>query len=175
MDRWQQYLFEAHPEAELRAWAGRLHLFRFCRAYGGHANDGDSLDVAYRYHDWAQARGFFDALEIKLVVHAACPLQPVPGQSSRGDVFAQFVSLIPGTEWIEQPGHCEVAGQQVFAWCGRDQIKLSVASGYEVTEANVAATAIIEQALLQTSIERVNPPTDNVHCICPKYYPGYFA
>lgn len=46
MDRWQQYLFEEHPETELRAWARRLKLFRFFRAFGGHANDGDSLDVA---------------------------------------------------------------------------------------------------------------------------------
>ncbi len=175
MDRWQAYLFQNHPESTLRAWAKRLHLFRFCRAYGGHANDGDSLDVAYRYEDFEQVSSFLDALGIKLVVHADRPPQPEPGKSYRGDVFAQFASLIPGTQWIEQPMDCQIAGQKVFAWCGRDQIKLSVRSDYEVTEADVEAAATVEQALLQTSLEREDPPTDNKHCICPKYYPEYFA
>ena len=48
MDLWREYLLRTHPEATLKGWAKRLLLFRFCRAYGGHAIDGDSLDVAYR-------------------------------------------------------------------------------------------------------------------------------
>lgn len=175
MDRWHAYLFESHPEATLRAWAKRLHLFRFCRAYGGHANDGDSLDAAYRYDDFEQVGGFLDALGIELVVHNERLPQPEPGKPYRLDEFEKFPSLIPGTQWIEQPGHCQVAGQRVFVWCGRDEIKLSVHSDYEVTEADAEAAATVEQALLQTSLERVDPPTDNQHCICPKYYPEFFA
>ena len=116
-----------------------------------------------------------DTLGIRIVVHAERPPQPEPGKSYRSDVFAQFASLIPGTQWIEQPKHCQIAGQKIFAWCDRDQLKLSVFSDYEVTEADVEAAAIIEQSLLRASLERVDPPTDNRHCICPKYYPGYFA
>lgn len=48
-DRWLRYLFESHSEATFRNWAQRLKLFRFFRAHGGHANDGDSLDVSFRY------------------------------------------------------------------------------------------------------------------------------
>ena len=33
---------------QLATWAPQLRLFRYCRAYGGHANDGDQLQVALR-------------------------------------------------------------------------------------------------------------------------------
>jgi hypothetical protein len=43
-----RYLFEEHPPARLSGWAKRLTRFRFCRAYGGHANDGDTLRLLLR-------------------------------------------------------------------------------------------------------------------------------
>lgn len=46
--RWSRWSFEDHPEAELRRWARRLRLFRFVRAWGGHAIDGDASVAAYR-------------------------------------------------------------------------------------------------------------------------------
>lgn len=45
---WSRWSFEDHPEAELRCWARRLRLFRFVRAWGGHAIDGDASVAAYR-------------------------------------------------------------------------------------------------------------------------------
>ena len=44
--RWDAYLHERHSPEELRGWARSLAYFRFCRAFGGHANDGDCLRVA---------------------------------------------------------------------------------------------------------------------------------
>ena len=46
--RWEKWLYETHHPDELHAWAIRLRYFRFCRAIGGHANDGDHLRVALR-------------------------------------------------------------------------------------------------------------------------------
>ena len=134
-----------------------------------------SLDVAYRYQDWAQARRFFDALEIKLVVHAACPPQPVPGQPYRGDVFAQFVSLIPGSEWIEQPGHSLVAGQPVFVWCGAgpDQAlgRLGLRGDY-----SQRGGCGDHRAGAAPDFARACGPSDRqpTTAVCPKYYPAYF-
>ena len=54
--RWLDYLFHRHPPAELGAWARRLRYFRFCKAIGGHANDGDQLVAALRYADAADLR-----------------------------------------------------------------------------------------------------------------------
>jgi hypothetical protein len=175
MDRWKQYLFESHPESILRAWANRLRLFRFFRAYGGHANDGDSLDVAYRYQGVDELRMFFSYLGINLVTYDEQPPQPKAGVSYRGEEFGRFPSLIPATEWIQQPGHCLIAGQRAFVWCERGTIKISVGEQYRVTESHVQAAEAIEQLLLAISLERVDPPVDNEHYICPKYYPAYFG
>ena len=51
MDSWTRYLHRDHAADELRDWARRLEWFRFCRAIGGHANDGDQLLVALRCTD----------------------------------------------------------------------------------------------------------------------------
>lgn len=46
--RWEQWLYERHSRAELAEWAPTLRYFRYCRAIGGHANDGDQLVVLLR-------------------------------------------------------------------------------------------------------------------------------
>lgn len=175
MDRWHQYLFESHDEATLRNWARRLNLFRFFRAYGGHANDGDSLDVAYRYDSIQGLRDFFAFLDMALVEHSERPPQPVPGVAYPGDEYARFPSLIPGTKWIEQPGHCEIAGRRAFIWCTEGQIKLSLASGYVVSENDVASAEALEPVLREAPLARIEPPIDNLNCVCPKYYPQFFG
>lgn len=175
MDRWHQYLFEAHSEGTLRDWAGRLSFFRFFRAYGGHANDGDSLDVAYRYDSIQQLRDFLAFLDLAPVEHPERPPQPAAGVAYLGDEYARFASLIPDTEWIEQPGHCEIAGHRAFIWCTGEQIRLSLASGYVVSESDVASAEALEIVLRTAPLARIEPPIDNRNCICPKYYPQFFG
>ena len=175
MDRWRQYLFKGHSEAELRAWARRLQMFRFCRAYGGHANDGDSLAVTFPYDGSEELVRFFASLGMDLVHYKERPPQPEPGVSYRADVVDQFPFLVPNTQWLGQPGHCQIAGQKVFAWCDRDVIRISISSDYDVTEADVSAAQVVEKTLAQAPLQHRDPPTDDEHCICPKYYPAYFG
>lgn len=174
-DRWEQYLFEQHSEDALRAWARRLKLFRFFRAQGGHVNDGDSLAVAFAYKGQEQLEAFLTGLGIELVKFDAQPPQAQIGVSYRGDVFAQFPSLIAGTSWTKQPGRCEVAGVEVFVWCYADKIQISMSDGYAVSEKNISDAEIVEQALAQVTLERIDPPRDSRNYICPKYYPDYFS
>ncbi|MYN40822.1 hypothetical protein GTP55_15760 [Duganella sp. FT109W] len=175
MDRWQQYLFEEHPETELRAWARRLKLFRFFRAFGGHANDGDSLDVAYAYQTREQLTSFMALLGITLFKFERKPPQAEPGVSYRGEVFAKFPSLIAGTEWLEQPAHCEIMGIAAFVWCSADSIKISVGDRYTVSEKNVQNAEKIETLLTGVTLERIDPPLDTKNYICPRHYPDYFS
>jgi len=44
-ERWRQ---------SLRRWGRRLSMVRFCRAVGGHANDGDELMAVFRYESIPQ-------------------------------------------------------------------------------------------------------------------------
>ena len=174
MDRWTQYLFESHNEKTYRNWAKRLHKFRFFRAYGGHANDGDSFDVAYKYQNQTELLSFFDNLGISLIHHSSKPNQPIPGTPYPGDVFEKFPSLIPNTQWLEQAGHCTINEIPAFIWCTEDTIKISVTQSYKVTEEDAINAENIEKQLLKINLEIVDPPFDTKHYICPLYYKEYY-
>lgn len=175
MDPWRQYLFERHSEDTLRAWAKRLHAFRFFRAFGGHVNDSDSLDVAYAYRDVDDLHRFFAHVGLSLRTFAEPPPQPEPGVAYAGPAFAGFPALIPGTRWIEQPRHRRIAGHDAFAWCEAERIVISVGTQGEVSEAHVEAAEAIETVLVDAPLVRIDPPVDTEHYVCPKYYPAWFA
>lgn len=163
-ERWLRYLFESHPESILRDWAKRLSLFRFFRAYGGHANDADALELVFRYQSLEELLQFFAWLEVPLV-HLD---EPVSTDS-------KHVSIIPNTTWIVQPGRCVLNGHEVFVWCSANQIKMSLGENYVVTEADVVTAEALEQLLKHSPLERIDPPLDSRNYICPKYYPEYFS
>ncbi|MBV1777239.1 hypothetical protein KSF73_16075 [Burkholderiaceae bacterium DAT-1] len=175
MDQWTRYLFESHPEEILRSWAKRLRMFRFFRAHGGHANDADSLDVAFRYSSPEELEAFFSFLGMGMVRFAEKPQQPEQGVSYLGSEYEKFPSLIDGTSWIQQPGHRELAGEKVFIWCETGKITLSVGLNYEVTEEDVQSAEAIEKIIASCPLERIDPPRDTKNYICPKYYPAYFG
>ena len=174
MDRWQQYLFEQHTEATLRGWARRLKMFRFFRAFGGHAGDADELDVAFSYRTVEQMESCLAGLGIQLVKFDRKPPQAEPGVSYRGADIQKFPTLIKGTEWIQQPGLCEIAGAQVYIWCGNGILKISMGVSYDISEQDIAEAEVVEQALAGVTLERLDPPLDTKNYICPKYYPDYF-
>ncbi len=172
--RWQRYLYESHPEAQLRAWAKRLALFRFFRAYGGHAGDGDALVVVYRYASTDDLEALMASLGIVLQRYAEPPPQAERGVTYTGAQMARFPPLIPDSTWLRQPGHTRIGGRPAVVWCSRDTVTISVASGYDVTEDDVRNAEAIEAVLAKVTHERIDPPQDNAHYICPKFYPEFF-
>jgi hypothetical protein len=172
-EQWRRYLYEEHSEQTLRRWTRRLSIFRFCRAFGGHAGDGDQLLAAFRYASIPQLLGALRQLGIEPVIHATRPPQPEPGKAYPGDEFARFPSLIDDTR-IEQPRHCTIHGVKVFVWCSGGKISISVLSGFQVTEEDVKRAAVLEPLLAALPLERIDPPQDNEHCISPRHYPDWF-
>lgn len=175
MDRWKSYLFEQHSEETLKAWARKLSVFRFVRARGGHVGDGDRLEVVFRYGSTDQLLSFFRRVGVEPVIHPGEPPQPVPGTPYPGDATMAFPSLIPGTAWIEQPRRCTILGIDVFMWCSNRLINISIGTDFDVTGENVDRAACLEPLLTALPYERVDPPEDSEHCICPRYYPEYFG
>ncbi|HEY6723762.1 MAG TPA: hypothetical protein VI197_07005 [Polyangiaceae bacterium] len=175
MDRWQQYLFREHSEAELRDWASRLRLFRYFRAYGGHANDADSLDVAFRYQGEAELVRLLGRWAIPVKVFHEKPPQAIPGEPYCPEDFSAFPRLVSGTRWIEQPGHCTLFEKPVFVWCSTDTVKVSASpSSWNVTEDHVRAAEALELEFARWGpFEVVDPPADTNHYVCPKYYPEW--
>ena len=131
--------------------------------------------MAYRFDSTAQLLDAPQRLGIAPRQHVGQPPQPVPGQSYRGDDYMRLPSLIPGTRWIEQPGQLRIAGVDVFAWCGASTLQLSIGADYVVTAQDVVDAEAMERDLGHLGLPVQDPPLDNKHCICPRYYPDFFA
>lgn len=175
MDRWTQYLYEQHSESELKEWASRLQFFRYFRAYGGHANDGDSLDIAFKYESTEELINLLGRLGIEPTIYAEKPDQPVPGTRYTHEEYISFPSLIRETEWIKQPGHCEIWDVRVFIWCENGLINISASPGsYVVTTEHVGSAEKLEKKLGDLKGFFVDPPKDTKHYVCPKYHPSIF-
>lgn len=46
-----KWVTQEHSLETLQRWTSRLNAFRYCRMYGGHANDGDSLIARFKGSD----------------------------------------------------------------------------------------------------------------------------
>ncbi|MEV6767505.1 hypothetical protein AB0N05_02625 [Nocardia sp. NPDC051030] len=172
--RWTAWLYERHSEAELQGWIQRLRWFRYCRAVGGHANDCDELRLALRAETEHELLALFVALGITPEWIPDDAPQPVPGVAYTPGEYARFPSRIPEFPGLAQPGHLAITGEKAFAWASSGRLALSLSDPdtvYEVTERAVAAAVAIESALADLSAAIIDPPLDDPHCLCPKYYP----
>lgn len=176
-ERRRAYLFENHSLETISGWYERLKFFRYFRAYGGHANDGDSLDLAIRYEGESELIGIFVMLGIEPVRYESEPEQPLPGQSYPGAEFARFPQLVPGTRWIRQPGRLSIVGAEAHVWCYRDHVLVSAGpASYLVSEETVRAAESIEATVDFTRImDRIlDPPGPTDHYISPANHPSWF-
>lgn len=68
------------------------------------------------------------------------PLQPIDGVSYPREDYSKFPALITGTEWMQQPSHCELFGVKVHFWCERCIAKISASpASYDVDIEHVFA------------------------------------
>jgi hypothetical protein len=175
--RWEQYLFKEHSRERLAAWARRLAFFRFCRAWGGQANDADQLLVAFRIDSEDDLLDVLGILSIpeKRVPHGTA--QPTAGVAYRLDEFMKFPNIMLNHRTMEQPGFVTIAGQNAYAWVhpgSPEKLTLSLANreGSEAVSDQIVAAAERIESRLQPLAQRViDPPQDNRHCICPKWHP----
>lgn len=152
--RWLGYLFSCPSRAELRAWVRRLRYFRFCKALGGHANDGDHLLVALRYTDAADLRQLFGQLGLPVVAGEELPASPY-----RTTLAGQITFVVVRSQ-PEQRLEISVA---------------DLANLYEVTSLAVATAETLEKLLAAQEARIIDPPVLDYHCVCPLYYPELWA
>jgi hypothetical protein len=173
--RWTDYLYERHPPARLHAWVRELAYFRFCRAYGGHSNDGDHLLVSLRVQTETDLLSTMSALDVPVKRLRPGTPRPVPGVAYSAAEFSRFPAAMPRFPGIGQPGHVEIAGQPAHVWSHGDRLNISVADTvdhYSVTDAAVASAKSIEALLAPIAGQVMDPPQDDRNCVCPRYYPG---
>jgi hypothetical protein len=160
-ERARKYLFEEHSEQELRAWARRLRRFRFCRAFGGHAGDGDTLRLHLRIHSVEDALGIVASLDAE---RRENPVNPGMRRSE----------VAPG---IEQPGWSTIGDTTLFIWINPASVEFSVQDVddvWAVTEAAVQAAERIEPRFVPFGSRVIDPPVDSWHCIAPATHPELF-
>ncbi len=171
-ERKQAYFFERHSIDEVRSWNQRLKYFRYFRAYGGHANDRDSLDVAIAHRGGKDLLAVLEQLGIRPKSYSSAPPQPERGVSYPHTEFEKFPSLIPDTRWIEQPGHTEIAGLPVFVWCYDDRIMISPKNeSWDIDDSIVRAAEAIEPHLTGLADRIIDPPKDTEHYLCVANHP----
>jgi hypothetical protein len=71
-------------------------------------------------------------------------------------------------------GHVRIAGENAFASTrpGRLEVRLSDPDEpYEVTARTVTSATRIEEGLTALASSVIDPPLDDLHCVCPTYYP----
>jgi hypothetical protein len=163
----------------LRSWAKQLRFFRYVIAPGGHAIDMDELVLAVRYAGENDLKDILDELKIKYKRYLEKPPQAVPGVVYTAEEFDKLPPLIPGTHWIEQPGWQTIDSVPIFVWCANEIIKISMVGpqekGWLVGQAEFENAKRLERHFERYSERILDPPIDFRGCICPKYYPEYWA
>ncbi|HEX8299913.1 MAG TPA: hypothetical protein VF594_12195, partial [Rubricoccaceae bacterium] len=118
---WEHYFYDPHGPETLGRWARVLRVFRFCRAHGGHANDGDLFFAAIRYSSEAELLAVFDVLGLTPERVPLGSPQPEPGIAYTTDEFNAFPSVVSAHRKIRQPGHVRLNGSAAYVWAGTDR------------------------------------------------------
>jgi len=176
------YIFELHSKETIAKWARQLHYFYFVRAWGGHANDGDTFQAGIVYKDRTDLKDKLAKLDIVPGVIGPDDPQPVIGQSYPGTEFVKFKSSVYTFPDMEQPGHVTIAGQPVFVTVRSTSIAFSVsgiADGnlYEVTEADFNACLKIEEVFKQLNWQPFKDSSleQSSSCISALSYPEFYS
>ncbi|TLD68653.1 hypothetical protein FEM03_21680 [Phragmitibacter flavus] len=175
----QRYLFEVFTPDELRQHCAPLTIFRYVRAIGGHANDTDELLAVFPYQDPDELLQKLQLLQIPVIHHPTSkpPPQPQPGVSYRIDEYQKtFPSLIPNTQWIEQPKWTTLHGEKVFIWCGPNTLRITLNEQPFVTPSDFTKATRLEAHLspFAQALPHLDPPIDHWRCICPQHHPDLF-
>jgi hypothetical protein len=170
------YLFRFHSYDTVKGWAGALRHLRFCRAFGGHANDADAFKCSVQFKGEAGLREVCERLSIRLV---PVPRAKLPGIAGKTSVVDEEDDSIDEFPHYRQPGHTKILGVRVFAWVNRNcmDFELCGADGdpYEVTQKDFQNAKRLDDQLQGLQLKFRDPPVDSHHCICPKYWPEFFS
>ncbi len=163
------WFFRTHDREELARWTASLRFFRFVRAIGGHANDGDSLEVALRFDSERDLVALATGLGIVLREAPAAPVAR-RRRARRAEELGESPCRIDGHPRFLQPCLVELDGVRCFAWVypGSLVLRLSGAGGdpYEVIEDDVREARRLEVRIAPFA-DRVLEPSSPERCFPP--------
>ena len=175
----EEMFYSTQPSEDLiKDWAKRLNFFRYVKASGSFGDDIDELVLALRYAGEHDLIRLFQDLHVPYKRHSSKPPQPEPGRGYTSAEFAQFPSLIAGTNWIEQPVWQTIHSVTVSVWCTIDMARFTIVGPREknwvITQIEFENAERLERIFEKHSQRIIDPPVDTQNCVCPKYYPQYW-
>jgi len=170
------WLYKTHSRSEIQKWVTSLELFHFCRAWGGHANDGDTFELYLHYSDKENFLVICKKLGFSVKELPPNTPEPIPGKPYPSKEFERFKSKIKDFPEYEQPGNCIIFGCPVFIWIENGRIIISLSGAkegnlYEVTEVDFENCLKIERAIQALNISIDNSIEERITCISRQRYP----
>lgn len=164
-NRSTDYMFREHSPDELLAWTKRLDFFRYMRAAGGIANDGDTLLACIKVEKSTLPSSILKILGFPLLPADALLIDQRPTKMDSVLMEKGLRSNILPKKFLF------FEGQEGFIW-----LSICGASGdrYKVTEADVTFAEEVEQKLKTLLISFEIPPYKSMACFSEKNYPEYF-
>ena len=170
------YIFQDHSPEECLEWAKNLHYFYFMRAFGGHANDSDQLEVVFRFSDFTDLTKKLSLLGITLQKIPEGKEVPIPGKSYPGDVYTTLANPVPQFPEYEQPNRVTIANIVVFCYIFEHRFELALFGGngdsYSVSDIDVTNAKKIEALIAAHPplIESLDESRKKMeHCLTPEH------
>lgn len=165
----EAYLFETHSRSTIQRWNSCLKWFRFCRAHGGHVNDGDSFQASIQISDKVELLMIMDLLEVDLETLSPDNPEPMPGISYTAAEYEAFRFPIRDYPEFEQPGWRDVFGSPCYISVRNQVLDLQLSGAeltkFDVTERDFENARRIEEQLDGHGLKFVHPPR-GCRCIC---------
>lgn len=176
------WLFERHPEEQIRRWVNNLKYSYFKRAWGGHANDGDEFTLTLTYNDKDDLLDILRRLGIKLISLPKDHPKPVPGKPYTHDEYSVFKSEIKDFPEYEQPKHIDINEIKTFCWIESGNITFTLSGGqdgdsYEVSDMDFENCKKLEKLITDQGLaDKVSRDFENnVTCISRTRYWDLFV
>lgn len=174
------WLFQRHPEEQIRRWVNHLDYSYFIRAWGGHANDDDRFVLNLHFGNRDEFLYIFGRLGIKLKWTPEGHPKPEAWRSYTGEEWLKSKSSTADFPEYEQPGHVQIGGVPCFCSVENGTVRL-IFSGrdgerYEVSETDFANCKKVEKIIHSKGLaDRVSRSDESsVTCISRKWYPHLF-
>lgn len=174
-DKW---LYEMHDKDELSSWVSSLKYFRFVRAWGGHANDGDEFVLLIKYNDFDDMKRILSDLGINLKSIPDDYPRPISGKAYTWEEYQLFKHEIMNYPGYEQPGKVTLLNRGIFIYVRNSVIEINIQdieNPYVVTAETYEYCLRLEAYLLENySFVYSNERDGKITYISPRLYPELF-
>ena len=174
------WLYETHSKEQISEWANGLKYFYFFRAWGGHANDGDSFKASIKFSNRQDLIDKLSKLGITLATIPADHPRPVIGKSYTHEEYKRFKNEIKDFPDLEQHSHRLINGSRCFVWAEKGSISFSVFGEdgdlYSSSQADFETCKNIESSFDKAGFQdqKDNSLESSVCCISKTKYPELF-